>query len=226
MSTLLVRLAAPLQAWGRDSKFDKVRQTGNEPSKSGVTGLLAAALGRDRAAPLDDLAALRFGVRVVRRGRLLCDYHTVSRHPNPRPGLNRTDYVTKRYYLSDAVFIAGFESEDRAHLAELEEALRFPAFPLFLGRRSCPPTPPLSLGITDEKLEDALMHAQCREIAANPDDESVRLLLDADRVTAATPLVQDLPISFSPRRREHGFRAVQEMVTERPEHDPFGELEG
>ena len=38
MSTLLLRVAAPLQSWGIDSKFD-IRRTGREPSKSGVIGL-------------------------------------------------------------------------------------------------------------------------------------------------------------------------------------------
>ena len=47
MATLLLRLAAPLQAWGADSKFE-TRKTGREPTKSGVVGLLAAALGLRR----------------------------------------------------------------------------------------------------------------------------------------------------------------------------------
>ena len=49
MSTLLLRLAGPMQSWGTDSKFDE-RRTGREPSKSGVIGLVAAALGIARAA--------------------------------------------------------------------------------------------------------------------------------------------------------------------------------
>ena len=66
MATLLLRLAAPLQSWGAESKFD-TRRTGREPTKSGVIGLLAAALGirRDADAEIQGLsAALRFGVRV------------------------------------------------------------------------------------------------------------------------------------------------------------------
>ena len=39
MATLLLRLAAPLQAWGSDSKFE-TRKTNREPTKSGVIGLL------------------------------------------------------------------------------------------------------------------------------------------------------------------------------------------
>ena len=45
MMTLLLRLAGPMQSWGTASKF-RERDTGREPSKSGVVGLLAAALGR------------------------------------------------------------------------------------------------------------------------------------------------------------------------------------
>lgn len=67
MSTLLLRLAGPMQAWGTDSKFE-VRGAGREPSKSGVIGLLAAALGRSRDSDLSDLNALRFGIRVEQEG--------------------------------------------------------------------------------------------------------------------------------------------------------------
>ena len=74
MSTLLLRLAAPLQAWGTDSKFE-VRRTNREPSKSGVIGLLAAALGLRRDADLSELSALRFGVRVDRNGEVIKDFH-------------------------------------------------------------------------------------------------------------------------------------------------------
>ena len=60
MATLLLRLAAPLQAWGADSKFE-TRKTGREPTKSGVIGLLAAALGlrRDETEPLNRAAVRR-----------------------------------------------------------------------------------------------------------------------------------------------------------------------
>ena len=134
MSTLLLRLAAPLQAWGTDSKFE-VRRTNREPSKSGVIGLLAAALGLRRDADLSKLSALRFGVRVDRNGEVIKDFHMAK--------AEKTSYLTYRYYLSDAIFLVGLESEDRSFLEQIERALRNPCFPLFLGRRSCPPTLPL-----------------------------------------------------------------------------------
>ena len=60
MATLLLRLAAPMQSWGIDSKFD-TRKTNREPTKSGVIGLLAAALGlrRDADQALERLNRLR-----------------------------------------------------------------------------------------------------------------------------------------------------------------------
>ena len=60
--TLLLRLAAPMQSWGVASKYT-TRDTAMGPSKSGVIGLLAAALGRGRDESIEDLAGLKFGVR-------------------------------------------------------------------------------------------------------------------------------------------------------------------
>ena len=148
MATLLLRLAAPLQAWGADSKFE-TRKTGREPTKSGVIGLLAAALGvrRDEADALARLSGLRFGVRVEREGQLLVDYHTAKTQDE------KTSYVTYRHYLQDAVFLAGVEREDTALLQQLQQALLHPVFPLYLGRRSCPPTLPLCRGIPNFSLK-------------------------------------------------------------------------
>ena len=47
MATVLLRLIGPMQSWGTTSRFDE-RDTGKEPTKSGVLGLVAAALGIDR----------------------------------------------------------------------------------------------------------------------------------------------------------------------------------
>lgn len=117
MATLLLRLAAPLQSWGSDSKFE-TRKTDREPTKSGVVGLLAAALGlrRDDTEGLARLNGLRFAVRADQEGSLLVDFHTAKSRD--------TSYVTYRHYLQDAVFLAGLESEDEALLRELEAALR------------------------------------------------------------------------------------------------------
>lgn len=211
MSTLLLRLAGPMQSWGTDSKFD-VRRTQREPSKSGVIGLVAAAMGiprQDRQA-LAALACLRFGVRVDREGTLLRDYHTAHTEKG-------SAYVTNRYYLADAVFVAGLESADGALLERIGQALASPAFPLYLGRRSCPPTGRVFLGISHKPLEEAL-----RE---NAPPSACRLVLDA-RAEEPGGLQRDVPLSFDPNRREYGFRRVYSYpLHSAAEHDPMAELE-
>ena len=76
MATLLLRLAAPLQSWGVSSKFE-IRETTKEPTKSGVIGLVAAALGRSRDESVEDLSCLKFGVRIDQEGELLRDFQMV-----------------------------------------------------------------------------------------------------------------------------------------------------
>ena len=220
MATLLLRLAAPLQAWGSDSKFE-TRKTNREPTKSGVIGLLAAALGlrRDESEALARLAQLRFGVRVEREGQLLVDYHTAKTQDE------KTSYVTYRHYLQDAVFLAGLESEDAALLQQLQDALQHPAFPLYLGRRSCPPTLPLCLGLRQCSLQEALQ----TEPPLCP-GRHWRLVLDADPLESGAAVQRDVPVSFDPHHRQYGYRSARELwltMSDGPEstgHDPFREL--
>ena len=209
MATLLLRLAAPLQAWGADSKFE-TRKTGREPTKSGVVGLLAAALGlrRDEREALTRLTGLRFGVRVEREGQLLVDYHTAKTQDE------KTSYVTYRHYLQDAVFLAGIESTDTALLQQLQQALLHPAFPL-----------PLCLGVRPGSLQEVLQ----AEPPLCPVRQS-RILLDADPLEPGTAPQRDVPVSFDPHHRQYGYRSVRELWQKVPdspettEHDPFREL--
>ena len=221
MSTLLLRFAGPLQAWGADSRFD-VRRTNREPTKSGVIGLIASALGLRRDAPLDELNRLHFGVRVDREGVLLRDLHTVRKDKN-------TSYMTTRYYLSDAVFLIGLYSDDEALMQRLEHAVRNPAHPLFLGRRSCPPEGRVCLGLRQMPLEEALKSepSLIPPKPSKPDEpQRARIVLDDPRGTAR---LNDLPISFSPYNRQYAYRAAREMWNTFPSndaHDPMLELGG
>lgn len=158
MPTLLIPLTGPLQAWGLDSRFG-VRGTAQEPSKSAVIGLLCAALGRDRAEAIDDLAALRFGVRVDREGILLRDYHTAI-DVAAAGNAGTSTVVSERWYLADASYLVGLEGGDHQLLATVHAALRTPRWPLFLGRKACLPSVPLHApdGLVDESLEPALRH--------------------------------------------------------------------
>lgn len=142
VATLFLRLSGPLQAWGTTSRFDE-RDTQLEPSKSGVLGLVCAALGRDRAEPVDDLAALRMGVRADREGLVMRDYQTATgaMTAGGRPDADRT-VVSPRYYLADAAFLVGLEGADRTLLQTIQTALRTPRWPLSLGRRAMVPSVP------------------------------------------------------------------------------------
>ena len=79
MSTLLLRLAGPMQSWGTQSRFEE-RDTDADPSKSGVLGLVGAAMGvaRDDMGAIARLAGLTMAVRVDREGTVLRDYHTAG----------------------------------------------------------------------------------------------------------------------------------------------------
>ena len=180
MPTLLLRLAGPMQSWGTTSRFDE-RDTQLEPSKSGVLGLLCAALGRDRSEPLEDLAALKMGVRVDREGILLRDYQTATgvMTATGKPHLDRT-VVSPRSYLADAVFLVGLEGSDPVLLERLHAAVLEPAWLLALGRKSFPPGQPVWLkdGIQPEGLRHALLGWPSLVQAARPKAGSRRLLLE------------------------------------------------
>lgn len=148
MSVLLLRLEGPMQSWGIQSRFS-IRDTGREPSKSGVVGLLGAALGRPRSESVADLAALRMGVRVDAEGRMAKDYHTALNVAKSGGGTKECEPST-RYYLADAAFLVGLESTDTPMLKRLDDALRSPYWPICLGRKSFLPGEPVPL--EDPKL--------------------------------------------------------------------------
>lgn len=140
MPTLLIRLSGPMQSWGTRSRFDD-RDTERMPSKSGVIGLLCAALGRPRQASLRDLAELRMGVRADEPGILASDYHTVGGGDQgvaKASGAAPSTVLSRRHYLAGAAFLVGLEG-DRTVLECAHAALRRPCWPLCLGRKAFPP---------------------------------------------------------------------------------------
>jgi CRISPR system Cascade subunit CasD len=153
VSTLLLFLAGPMQSWGTQSRFTE-RDTGLEPSKSGVIGLVCAALGRSRETSVDDLADLRMGVRIDQEGVMRRDYHTaggwhlqkdkgygVAKADGSAPGT----VVSTRYYLADAQYLVGLEGEDEALLDRIHAALVAPVWQLSLGRKAFVPGVPVHL---------------------------------------------------------------------------------
>lgn len=148
-NTLFLRLEGPLQAWGdQQSKF-VIRRTSDAPTKSGVVGILCAALGIRRPVAaegwLAKLCALRMGVRLDAPGVRWWDYHTVGAGMLIRiakGGSKSGAILTRREYLCDASFLVVLQGES-ALIAELEAAMKAPKWTLYLGRKCCPPSRPL-----------------------------------------------------------------------------------
>ncbi len=151
MYTLLLRLEGSMQSWGTTSRFDQ-RDTGKEPSKSGIIGLIAAAMGIDRNEwdRLEPITKLRFGVRHDRPGVLRRDYQTAGcAEPftiiKANGDLSKDGVISQRYYLADAAFLVGLEGDDENLLNVIQKAIKNPKWVLALGRKSYLPAEPVYL---------------------------------------------------------------------------------
>ena len=218
MKSVMVRLTGPLQSWGTQGRFS-IRDTDSEPSKSGVVGLVGAALGmpRDDQASLARLRTLAFVVRVDREGWPLRDYHTVGggTFRGEDHGLwsieaGRKEIktaLTQRYYLSDASFLAALGGDDEALVAEIARALQRPVWPLFLGRRACPPSEPVFAGLVDGPPDLAIRAAPMLPRDRTHAPERLRIVVESDADNGRPR--QDEPESFTLYARRHGLRYVR-----------------
>ena len=240
MSALLIRLAAPMQSWGSRSRF-RDRDTEREPTKSGVIGLICAALGKPRDEKpehekqwpsLDAMSKLRMAVRIDREGQVLRDYQTVGCGRWLGEVYARRPITSNRFYLADAVFLVALEG-DQPLLERIDAALRNPVWPIFLGRKAFPPAEPVWLDggiLPDSGLQDALRswpwlpqsQARNTRIRANTPPERLRMVIEVPYAEDGEPR-QDVPISFALGARRHGVRKVrQEWITlsELPQEAP------
>lgn len=165
---LTLYLDAPLQSWGYQSRFDR-RTSFLSPTKSGIIGMIAAAMGISRT---DRTALLKFNVlkmdtfmltpqEDISSGARLIDFHTVGggfdskkqrQHMARKAGGGTPGTVVSyREYLQNArfgVLLFGPVSI----LQEIGAALKNPVWGIFLGRKSCIPSAPVFQGIfSDEK---------------------------------------------------------------------------
>lgn len=161
---LHLRLAAPLVAFG-DVAIDHVGPTRDFPSASALTGLLANALGFDRAETEAHQALqdrLIFGALVVWQGRLLTDNQnakleandrgwTTWGRPDERAGATYdSPHRRRRDYLADhdcrVVLRLADGPKPAPDLNAIAAALDRPSRPLFIGRKPCLPSAPLLKG--------------------------------------------------------------------------------
>lgn len=204
MPTLLLRLTGPMQSWGTTSRFDH-RDTGKEPSKSGVVGLLAASLGLDREnwTDLEPLIRLAMGVRHDRPGEPKRDYQTAKDIISANSEKVHATAVTTRDYLADATFLVGLESDDRGLLERTHAALRDPFWPLALGRKSYVPSEPIWIagGVQEDPLRDVLLRWPWLGSPRKWEKQPERLLVSFESGDGSGLLKMDQPLSsFSERR--------------------------
>ena len=216
MSTFCFRLCGPMQSWGTQSRF-LVRDTGLEPSKSGIVGLICAAMGtpRDDRTTIERFARLRIAVRADRPGTMAMDFHTVGglHSGGDGYGVIRADatgvgtVVSRRYYLADAEFAVALEG-DRDVLEQAAAALAAPRWQLFLGRKSfvpsapllLPPDPPWESGWKEANLEQSVQSFPWLPLLSglNKADapETLRVVIDDP---SGSEIRRDRPLSFAPR---------------------------
>jgi len=103
---------------------------------------------------LDVLNTLEMGVRIDRTATRWWDYHTVGAKIGmltaDGKGIKRTGgakgpietLISRREYLCDASFLVALRG-DAELIQEVARALQGPQWPLYLGRKSCPPAIPI-----------------------------------------------------------------------------------
>nr|WP_298476309.1 type I-E CRISPR-associated protein Cas5/CasD [uncultured Oribacterium sp.] len=250
MKTILLKFSGPLQSYGTSSYF-QTRYTDYYPSKSAVLGLLAACLGyrRDEEKKLRELSTLKFAVRIDQQGGLLKDYHiaVTDKEIVEKP----QTYVTNRYYLEDALFIVAISGKDEL-VDTLIKAIQSPYFQPFMGRRSLPVPADFLLGESAEDILDSLRKLPWqaapwykKKKAKEKEGVGERISLEvyADKEIAEegkitrSKLRRDIPISFSQKGRQFGFRQEacisievfseieKDLGVGNTEHDIFSTLE-
>jgi CRISPR system Cascade subunit CasD len=218
MTGIVLRLAGPLQSWGEHSTFSE-RDTLRFPTRSGITGLLAASQGISRGQPLDRYDALALTVRIDRPGTLLQDFHTVggglprARTVPTAAGGRRPEgtatVVTRRWYLSDAVFTVAAAGPGSL-IGEIAAALCAPRWQPYLGRRSCPPDQPLLLKVTpDDPVRELREAVPLPARRADSDGlVAVEMISETPADNAALTEVSDVPEVLGRYERRYRFRAV------------------
>lgn len=227
MPTLLFRLVGPMQSWGTTSRFDQ-RDTGKEPSKSGVIGLLAAALGIDREnwTDLEPLTRFSVGVRHDRPGVPKRDYQTagcakgdtiIKADGTP----SKDGVVSHRFYLADAAFLVGLEGYDRTLLEKAHASLKYPVWPLALGRKSYVPSEPVWIenGLHDAPLREVMARWPWIAAPRKWEDLPEKLLVSFEAGDSSGVLKMDQPLSSFAERR-FGARFVRSEWIPFPQEVP------
>jgi CRISPR system Cascade subunit CasD len=222
METVFLRLCGPMQSWGTTGRFD-VRGTEPWPTKSGVVGLVAAAMGIDRHGDISVLAQLRMGVAVLAPGQVATDYQTAIMSLRSGPRISDKTAQSWRSYIAGGDFLVSLTGDPHVVQA-CYEAVSDPVWPLFLGRRSYAPSLPIATGIITPatSLYDDIVQAATELLStghksvAGDNESSITFQLTTVvecGADAATTTIPDQPLgTFADRR--FGQRYVSIGVTQ------------
>ena len=215
---ILLWLESSLQSWGYDSKFNR-RDTLEFPTKSGVLGLVCAALGAggEQKELLLKFAQLKQTVLSFRHtdknGKpceklpLLHDFQMIGSGyddndiwqikniPLGQDKKKKKTVLTHRYYLQNAVFAVLLEvPADMA--VQIANALQNPVYDIYFGRKCCVPSDFVYQGTFDFE-EDAKTAALNKAEKHEPDKLVLDFtVIDGNMEEGDVITLNDVPVQF------------------------------
>jgi len=222
---LALLLDGPMQSWGHVSRFER-RTTALHPTRSGVIGLIAAALGINKHGPDEAEQIARFASLNVttvllphhdRSGaelpiRRLEDYHTVTgiRRASGKVDKDATAQ-TYRHYLLDARFGVLLEGAEDL-LEEIAAALRNPRWGVFLGRKCCLPASPLLITISPSRAKAWCEMLRCTGHSGEEPEERFDRIIEVAATDSGADMIEDTPIGFGkPLGTRHAPRWIHRI---------------
>lgn len=198
MAVLIIRLQGPMQSWGTQSRFSD-RDTGKDPSRSGLIGLLCCALGWGRGVSLEPFYHIKMATRVDHEGSFSTDFQT-SLNVAKANGNSGDTVISRKHFLADASFTVALAG-DYEFLNKLHLALDAPVWPLFLGRKAfVPGVPPF---VKDGLLKDLTDPLEALKAFPLDKKRSSGDTISSFRFVVECPegaeIRNDFPLSFEPR---------------------------
>ncbi|MCX6692555.1 MAG: type I-E CRISPR-associated protein Cas5/CasD [Methanoregula sp.] len=231
---LLFRLYGPMASWG-EIAVGEYRPTSDHPTRSAITGLISAAYGikRDDQKALDAVSkGFKMAFRLDSPGTLISDYHT-TQVPASGKGWNKKSFTTRkdelsgpvenistvlstREYRCDSITTVCIEAtgDTPYSLPDVALKLRSPVFVLYLGRKSCPPSLPLSPIVVAAVDAKAAFSQFDKKTPLFPgmvnDGQFVRVFWEDDMVMGISPRMSTLRRDNPGSRSQWQFRSRTE----------------
>ncbi len=208
---LALYLDAPLQSWGYQSRFDR-RTSFSFPTRSGITGMICAAMGFDRCdtGALKKFADLTMTMLMFQSHGRLIDFHTVGGGWDKKTapgnivktaqGKAGNTVITRREYLQWTKFGVVIQGQ-LSMLKKIQEALINPRWGIWLGKKSCIPASPVCQGIfADHKAAEAHLSTLC----GGPVRRTVE---EASCFEEGSDTISDMPLNYE--KRLYGPRRIR-----------------